>query len=73
MPKIEELYAFISYDKDDPTDEGIIGMTMGGGWMPFFGADMKRVDSLRVHADLVSKISGKPYRILHFKLVGEIK
>jgi len=55
MPKIEQLYAFISYDKDID-DEGIIGTVMGDRWMPLVGADMARVESLRpIAKDIATK------------------
>lgn len=73
MPKIEELYAFVSYNKDDPTDEGLMAMRLGDQWIPLIGADMKRVEHLKKHAEITSTFSNKPYKILHFKLIGEIK
>jgi hypothetical protein len=73
VPKIKELYAFVSIG-DEPDDEGIIGFrTNGGTFMPMIGADMTRVNELKPMADRISKITGKPYKILQFKLENEIE
>lgn len=72
MPKITEMYAFVATDKDE-NDEGVMGMMMPDrSWMPLVGADTSRVDSLRPFADEISKVTGKKYRILRFKLDGQI-
>jgi hypothetical protein len=68
VPKIKELYAFVSIG-DEPDDEGIMAFqTDDGTWMPMVGADMTRVNELKPLADRISKITGKPYKILRFKL-----
>jgi hypothetical protein len=68
VPKITELYAFVSIG-DDPDDEGIMAFqTNDGTWMPMVGADMTRVNQLKPMADRISKTTGKPYKILRFKL-----
>ena len=68
MPKITELYAFVSIGSD-PDDEGIMAFqTDDGTWMPMVGADMTRVNELKPMADRISEIAGKPYKILRFKL-----
>ena len=73
MPKITEMFAFVVADKD-VNDEGVMAMTLPHGLVaPLVGADMTRIDSLRQHAELISHITGKPYKILHFRLIGEIK
>lgn len=78
MPKVTEIFAFVMADKDNE-DEGIIGAEMPHPtrpgekmFMPFVGADMKRVASLRPLADSLRRTTGKNYKILHFKLAGEI-
>ena len=58
MPKIKELFAFISID-EDPEDEGIIAAKFGDVWMPLVGADQKRIDSLRAIAKQIAKATGK--------------
>jgi hypothetical protein len=67
MPKIDQLFAFIC--EEAPEDEGVMGMQMSdGSWMPFVGADMKRVESLVPHADQISILANKPYKIVKFKI-----
>lgn len=72
MPKITEMYAFVVADKNE-NDEGIIGMNTVSGWMPFVGADLSRVDSIRPFANRICTEMGKKYKILRFNLIGEIK
>jgi hypothetical protein len=56
-----------------PDDEGVMAMRLPNGeWAPMVGADLKRVESLWPMADHISKLSGKPYKCLKFKLVGEV-
>lgn len=58
---IDEMFVFIVTEDGG---EGIMGMrTPGGEWMPFIGADLARVDSLKVIADKI----GIPYEIRYFK------
>jgi len=73
MLKIKEMFAFVAKERKG---EGVMAseMVIDGRLMfvPLVGADIARVDSLRRKADEISRITGKPYKILHFKLVGEI-
>lgn len=76
MPKITEMFAFVAAD-GGPDDEGIMGALVPGPdgtpmMMPLVGADIGRVKSIKQHADMIRKATGKPYKILRFKLVGEI-
>jgi hypothetical protein len=72
MPRITEMFAFVAADKG-PDDEGVMAMRLPNGeWAPMVGADMKRVESYRPIAEQIKKITGKPYKILRFKLVGEV-
>lgn len=72
MPKITEMFAFVVEDKG-PGDEGVMGVCKDGQWMPLVGADLKRVASLRPIANEIAALTGKPYRVLHFTLKGELK
>ena len=73
MPKIDRMFAFVMAD-NGPDDEGVMGVQLSNGnWMPLVGADMARVCSLRPIADQVAAKVGKPYKILEFALVGELK
>ena len=61
---INELYAFISNDKEG---EGIIGMkSPNGDWIPFIGSDLERVKSLKLLADKICKEYKKTYEIRYF-------
>lgn len=71
MPLVTEIFAFVAEEK--PGDEGVMGIMTQGAWTPMLGADMNRIHSLKPIADEISQISGKPYKLLHFKLAGEIK
>ena len=74
MPKITEMFAYVMADKNKD-DEGVIGFYSPrvGGWVPMVGADMDRMKSLKQEADRISEQVGKPYKILKFTLVEEIK
>ncbi len=65
MPKITELYAWVLEDSG-PDDEGIAGWKFDDSWLPLVGADMPRADSLREVALGISKITGKPIKLVKF-------
>ncbi len=71
MPKIEKMFAFVAEDSG-PDDEGIMGISMGDLMMPLVGADQDRIKSLLVHAEFVSKMTDKPYRILEFSVRKDV-
>ena len=64
--KIDRIWAFVAVD--DNGDEGIMSALMGEVHMPLIGADMDRVNQLRGHAELISKLSGVRYELRYFKL-----
>lgn len=64
MPKIEELYAYVIEDAG-PDDEGIPAFMVGDTWWPMIGADMKRADEIRPHAQLAANIKGKKVTLIH--------
>lgn len=71
MPKIDEIFAFVSLDDEG---EGIIGfLSSSGQWMPLVGADMKRVEALRPIAKDIAQQSGKTVRLLHFSTRHELE
>ena len=73
MPKITEMFAFVAEGKG-PDDEGVMGFRSDDGqWFPMVGADLARVASLRPIADEIARAMHKPYRVLRFKLAGEIQ
>jgi hypothetical protein len=66
MPRIDEMYVFISYDKDD-NDEGICAFHSGDGvWIPMVGADIARVESLKPIAKQIASITCKKIKICKF-------
>jgi hypothetical protein len=71
MLKIEELFAFVA---EDAEGEGLMGFKMPGAntMMPMVGGDMKRVASLYPIAEHISKITGKPFRVLKFSTRKDI-
>ena len=73
MPKIDRLFAFVAED-NGPDDEGIMGMRIPGTgeWMPLIGADIARVESLRPIAENISRLTGKPHKVLVFETRREI-
>ena len=64
--KINEMFAFVSIDSKYSGDEGVMGIFTNGKWVPLIGADMDRVVSLLPYADIISKKTNIPYRILKF-------
>lgn len=59
------MYAFITVDPVDQT-EGIIGMMLGGQYMPLVGADLERVEALRPHAQNIANVQGAEIKICLF-------
>ncbi len=65
MPRIEEMYAFVAEDTG-PDDEGVVAMNVGGVMLPMVGANMARVESLRLIAKDITARTGKKIKLLHF-------
>lgn len=73
MPKVTELWAWVIEDTG-PDDEGIpahLGLT--GMWEPLVGADRERAESLRVEAQQMATIHGKPIRLLRSTDLVEVE
>lgn len=68
MPKINEMFAFITSDTDE-NDEGIVSIPMDGIQMPLIGADLTRVDALMSYAQHISNVSNKQIVIKRFMFV----
>lgn len=64
VDKIEKMYAFIAYD--NVGGEGIMGINLGGSWLPLVGADLARVKSLYPIAKQIKEVSGKNFRVCTF-------
>lgn len=67
---IDKMYAFIA---DNPEGEGVIGMHTPMGWVPFVGADIARVESLRAHAEDIANKTGKEIKLVFFSERTEIE
>lgn len=74
MPKISEMFAFITEDNQpDPGGEGVIGFSPDGkSWMPMVGADMSRIKSLLPYALDIKKRTGVDFRVIRFSLRKDI-
>ncbi len=59
--RILSLFAFIAVDEDGT--EGVPALS--SGW-PLMGADLARVESLRVYAQMAADQLGKPVTLAHF-------
>jgi len=72
--KIEQVYVFVSVDKDG---EGIVGQTiqmMGAPvFMPFVCADKARMESLKPLAKKIAKESGKKIKLIRLSVREEIE
>ena len=71
MPRITEMYAFVSEDEDQD-DEGIVGTMIGDEWFPMVGADMARVDWWKPRAQIIANTTRKRIKILKFTSMEEI-
>lgn len=74
LPQIDEVYIFVSCDKDG---EGIVGQTINmlGApvFMPFVCADKQRVQSLKPLAKTIAKESGKKIKLIRLSVREEIE
>lgn len=72
MPKITEVYAFISTD-EGPGDEGIVAMKAGDSWVPMVGADQERIESLKPIARTIGRIACKRVILTKFSLREDLE
>jgi dihydroorotase-like cyclic amidohydrolase len=72
MPKIDEIYAYIAED-NGPEDEGVVAMSAKGWWLPMFGADRARIDSLRPMAVETARVTGKKIILCRFSNREELE
>lgn len=64
MPRVTEIYAYITSDADED-DEGIPAFQSASGmWMPMVGADMERADQLREIAQEFADETGKRVKLI---------
>lgn len=71
MPLITELYAFIATEA--PGDEGVPAMSIGDKVYPLFGADVQRVDQLRMYAQAISNHTGTTITLAKFSVREELE
>jgi len=72
LPRIEEIYAFVSVDEEDG-NEGVIGAPVGPvGCMPLVAADRKRVESYMPIAQQIANLTGKPIRLIRLTKREEV-
>lgn len=69
--RISELFCFAVIDDDDI--EGVPAIQTATGAMPLVGADMDRVESLKVVARALQVASGKKVRLYRFTGKQEIE
>ncbi len=72
MPRIDCMYAYVA-EGSGPDDEGVTAFLAGDRWMPMVGADMKRMESLRGHAQDLASTSGKTIKLLRFSVRSELE
>jgi hypothetical protein len=78
MPKINEMFAFISTDKD-AEDEGITAWNFidvfkgDNNWAPLLGADQARVESLKPYAQHIADATGKTILFVKFSCRTELE
>lgn len=64
MPRITELYAYVTYDADEG-DEGVPAFAgPDGALLPMMGADMERAESLKALAQETANMLGKPIKLV---------
>ena len=74
MPKIEEIYVYISHENGDPDDEGLCAFkvpAMGFNkeqWIPMVGADEARMISLKERAQEIANITRQKITLVRFSV-----
>lgn len=72
MPRIEEVWAFVSVDPDDG-NEGVCAFRTGDAWMPLIAADTKRLEQLRQIAKDLSKFTKNKIKLVKFTKREELE
>jgi hypothetical protein len=79
MPKIEELFLYISHEKGDPNDEGICAFKVPARgfnkeqWIPMVGADEARMISLKKRAQEIANITRQKITLVKFSTKTELE
>lgn len=67
---ILEMYAFVAADS---LGEGLVGFQTPSGMMPMVGADMARVEDLKILAKDIAGSSGRKIRLIKFSQRTEVE
>jgi hypothetical protein len=70
VPSVKRLFAFLAHDDQG---EGLVAYPMGDMAFPLVGADMARVDSLRVLAQAIANVRNTDVRLVVFEARREIE
>ena len=74
MPRIEEMYVYITHEPGDPDDEGLTAMIVPGiGSTPMVGADEARMMSLKPVAQAMANRTGQTIRLVKFSTKTELE
>lgn len=69
---IDEVWAFLSFEKGDDT-EGIMSIGTAHGNMPLLAADAARLLSLMPYVEKIVDLTGRPARLVKFTKREEVK
>jgi hypothetical protein len=70
--RIQTLWAFISTQPGDESDEGIVAMHVNGSWLPLIGADLERLHELMpIAAEMATNSDEAPIKLVRFERVSE--
>lgn len=72
MPLIKTLHAFLALDPETG-NEGVIGMSMGGTFMPLVAADPARIEMLRPHAIRIAEKEKIVVKLVQFSVRSDIE
>ncbi len=74
MPKIDEMYAYIAHEENDPDDEGLTAFRgSSGAWLPMVGADEERMMSLKLMAQGIANITRQKITLVKFSVRTELE
>ncbi len=74
MPKIEEMFAYITHEPGDPDDEGLTAVRGSSGvWVPMVGADEERMMSLKLTAQGIANITRQKITLVKFSVRTELE
>jgi hypothetical protein len=68
---IETLFAWLQLDEEG--NEGVAAFCADNQWYPMIGADWERVRSLRPMAERIARLTGRPMRLVRFRVREEVE